>query len=266
MEKGINYFPLEVHLNDKVGLIEAEFGLNGFAVVVKLYQKIYGSLGYYCEWNEEVALLFSKSINMGGNVVSEIIKQCLNRDIFDKTLFDKYGILTSKGIQERYFEIVKRRKNVEVVHEYLLVKIDQKYKIVYKNKENVYKNEKDVNISKQSKVKESKVKESKRKYGEYKHVLLTDKEIKSLKSKLGEDMLKTCVIFLDEYIEMKGYKAKSHNLAIQKWVVDAVKEEMIRKEKISKHYGVNNKKETIQSDIDYEYYNEEDIEKMMSEN
>ena len=41
---------------------------------------------------------------------------------------------------------------------------------------------------------------------------------------------------------------------------------MIRKEKISKHYGVNNKKETIQSDIDYEYYNEEDIEKMMSEN
>lgn len=30
--------------------------------------------------------------------------------------------------------------------------------------------------------------------------------------------------YLDEYIEMKGYKAKSHYLAIKNWVVDAVKQ------------------------------------------
>ena len=32
------------------------------------------------------------------------------------------------------------------------------------------------------------------------------------------------VDFLDAYIEEKGYKSKSHNLAIRRWVMDAVKE------------------------------------------
>ena len=43
MKSGIDYFPLDVTLNDKFELIEAEFGLIGFAVVIKLLQKIYGS-------------------------------------------------------------------------------------------------------------------------------------------------------------------------------------------------------------------------------
>ena len=45
MNNGINYFPLNVHLDDKFELIEAEFGLKGFAIVVKLFQKIYGQQG-----------------------------------------------------------------------------------------------------------------------------------------------------------------------------------------------------------------------------
>ena len=39
MANGIPYFPLDVHLEDNIALIEAEFGLTGFAVIVKLYQK-----------------------------------------------------------------------------------------------------------------------------------------------------------------------------------------------------------------------------------
>ncbi len=64
-------------------------------------------------------------------------------------------------------------------------------------------------------------KESKSKYGEYKHVLLTDKELQSLKSDYINYL--DLINYLDEYIEMKGYKAKSHYLCIKKWVVDAVK-------------------------------------------
>lgn len=64
-------------------------------------------------------------------------------------------------------------------------------------------------------------KASKHKYGEYKHVLLKDEELQALKRDYAnwEELIK----YLDEYIEMKGYKAKSHYLAIKKWVVDAVK-------------------------------------------
>jgi len=63
-------------------------------------------------------------------------------------------------------------------------------------------------------------KDIKHKYGEYKNVLLTDNELDKLKNKYNnwEELIK----YLDEYIEMKGYKAKSHYLCIIKWVTDAV--------------------------------------------
>lgn len=61
----------------------------------------------------------------------------------------------------------------------------------------------------------------KHKYGEYKHVLLKDEELQALKRDYSN--WKELIIYLDEYIEMKGYKAKSHYLAIRKWVTEAVK-------------------------------------------
>lgn len=159
MNNGINYFPLNVHLDDKFELIEAEFGLKGFAIVVKLFQKIYGQQGYYCEWTEDVALLFGKNVGLGGDAVSEIVRAAIKRGIFDSELYDKYQILTSRGIQERYFEAVSRRKEVEVKKEYLLIKVDQIYKNVRILNENVNISSKNVNISEQKKVEESKVKE-----------------------------------------------------------------------------------------------------------
>lgn len=127
---GIPWFPFDVHLDDKFELIEAEYGLTGFAVVVKLLQKIYGGQGYYCEFTKDVALLFSRNIGVGYNVVSEIVSASIRRGIFDKDIYEKYGVLTSKGIQTRYFEAVNRRINIEVKKEYLLVQVDQKYKNV----------------------------------------------------------------------------------------------------------------------------------------
>lgn len=67
-------------------------------------------------------------------------------------------------------------------------------------------------------------KEKKNIYGAYKHVRLKSSEREELVGSYGEEMTDKCITFLDEYIEMKGYKAKSHYLCIKKWVVDAVKE------------------------------------------
>ena len=66
-------------------------------------------------------------------------------------------------------------------------------------------------------------KANKHKHGKYKNVLLKDEELQKLKDEYSnwEELIK----YLDEYIEMKGYKAKSHYLCIKKWVVDAVKKQ-----------------------------------------
>ncbi len=156
LKNGIDYFPLDTVLDTKFDLIEAEFGLTGFAIVVKLFQKIYGEQGYYCEWTDEVALLFSHKVG-GGNAVSEIVKASVKRGIFDKNLYDKYSILTSKGIQERYFEAVNRRTQINVISEYLLVSDTVFGENVSKNRVNVDKNSKNAYKNPQSKEKESKV-------------------------------------------------------------------------------------------------------------
>lgn len=163
-KSGLDYFPLACHFDDNIELIEAEFGLQGLAIIVKLYQKIYGELGYYCEWNDEVALLFSRKacgLSEGGNVVSEVVKAAVKRGIFDEEIFSKYGILTSAGIQKRYFEAAKRRNEIEVEKSYLLLSADNIPNNVNIISKNVCRNEKNVYRNQQRKVKESRVEESK---------------------------------------------------------------------------------------------------------
>ena len=59
----------------------------------------------------------------------------------------------------------------------------------------------------------------KHKYGEYQHVLLTDKEHTHLVELYGSS-LDEHIKILDEYIETSGKKYKNHSLVLQKWVHD----------------------------------------------
>ena len=59
----------------------------------------------------------------------------------------------------------------------------------------------------------------KHKYGEYQHVLLTDKEHTHLVELYGSS-LDEHIKILDEYIETSGKSYKNHSLVLQKWVHD----------------------------------------------
>ena len=89
----------------------------------------------------------------------------------------------------------------------------------------------------------------KRVCGAYKHVRLTDGEREELVKDLGDDMTEKAIAFLDEYIEMKGYKAKSHYLCIRKWVVDAVNEHRV---KVDKPKGANKFNNFTQRNYDFD--------------
>jgi len=194
MKNGIPYFPLDCQLDEKFELIEAEFGLQGFSVVVKLLQRIYGGEGYYCEWTDEVALLFSKRVGLGVNVVSEIVNASVKRGIFTDSLFGKHGILTSKGIQTRYFEAVSRRKSVEVKNQYLLFPADHLPKNVYILRENVDISSKNADISKQRKEEKRKGKETKLNQSEEKLCRVFNAYEQTIKGLSAEDRAKLTVL------------------------------------------------------------------------
>lgn len=162
---GLDYFPLDVDIDqdDKIQLVEALHGTAGFAVVIKLLMRIYKE-GYYYDWTEMEQLLFSRRVNVDINVLNDIVNDCIKYGLFDQKLYEKYKILTSHGIQERYFEASKRRKNITVVNQYMLIN-ESKIVNANINRVNVDINGEVVEgndaESTQSKVKESKEEESK---------------------------------------------------------------------------------------------------------
>ena len=158
---GLDYFPLDVDIfeDEKISAISGEFGIKGEITVIKLLCAIYRN-GYFILWND--LLKFKLLRNLPG-ISSELIESIVNRlvlwEFFDKALFDSVKVLTSKGIQRRYFEASKRRKT-EGELPYLLINvcnnrfyndINASKNTIKERKEkesnNTFSNEKDITIS-----------------------------------------------------------------------------------------------------------------------
>jgi hypothetical protein len=226
-------------MDDEIKLIDAKFGVAGFGVLVKVWQIIYDH-GYYALWTERELLLYKSRINADINFINDVINECLQWGIFSKEMYNKFSVLTSKGIQKRFFEATCRRQTVAITSEVLLMPIPDNYKpslialpIVYVNRniKNADINPKNTDSGTQSKVKESKVKESKvknipapDKINFADDVFLTQKEHDTLVAKYGEEAVKWMITKLDNSKGAKGYKYKSDYRAILTWVVDAYME------------------------------------------
>lgn len=125
---GLDYFELDCHMDEKVRLIQAEYGLKGFAVFVKLLQEIYGGHGYYCEWTQDRELLFASENGLNGGslqLLRDIVSACIRRNIFSERLYEEYGVLASAGIQKQYLKATVKREVVELKKEYLLIFIPE---------------------------------------------------------------------------------------------------------------------------------------------
>lgn len=64
-----------------------------------------------------------------------------------------------------------------------------------------------------------------KKYGEYKHVFLTEEEYERFVNDFGLPDAREAIKLLDEYIELKGAKYKNHNLALRKWPIKQIRED-----------------------------------------
>lgn len=161
MKFGLEYFPFDVDFFDdeKIQFISARFGLKGEIITVKLLTRIYRN-GYFIEWNNDTCLLLAKNCGDGinGNLINDIVEELVKRDFFDKIIFNSFKILTSNGIQKRFFEIAKRRKEITVIEEYLVPGFEKLHyaNILKKNVNNPVKNVDIEGTSKGSKVKEVK--------------------------------------------------------------------------------------------------------------
>lgn len=120
-KQGIDYFPMDVVFDDKILLYLAEKEAFGLAVLVTAWQLIYRDEGYYALNGDDFCLGIKMRIAGDLSAIQECIQACVRRNVFDQGLHARHHILTSRGIQRRYFEAVRKRKAVECVTGYLLV-------------------------------------------------------------------------------------------------------------------------------------------------
>lgn len=109
---------------DALTIIENEFGLKGFAIFIKLWQKICGSSEGYCiKWNDRVCALFASELHVGKTLVLEIVNRLISEGLFDKDLYERFSILTSDYIQSNWYDVKKRSYKIEET--YRLIEVTQ---------------------------------------------------------------------------------------------------------------------------------------------
>lgn len=117
----LDFFPFDIDFFDdeKIVSIFSEFGSKGELVVVKLLCEVYRN-GYFLEWKETVRIkLVQKMSGVSEGLLDQIVRRLVKWGFFDKTLFDTAKVLTSRGIQSRYFSSYSRRSKAGLP--YLLI-------------------------------------------------------------------------------------------------------------------------------------------------
>jgi len=112
-KKGLRYFSFDVGFfgDRKIKLLRGEHGADGIEVYQRLLCKIYNDNGYYFVWNDEEDFeLLADETGYSIEKVRLIFTTLLRRSLFDNTLFERGNVLSSSGIQRRYFEAVKETK------------------------------------------------------------------------------------------------------------------------------------------------------------
>lgn len=108
---GLEYFPLDCQMDDKVEMLEAEHGLVGFAVYLKLLQHIYQTenaeldMSIVFRWKT-----LGKQLEMTVETLQAHVETMFAVGLFDRQAFTDRQVLTSNGIQKRRVKVAGLRE------------------------------------------------------------------------------------------------------------------------------------------------------------
>ena len=193
---GLDYFPLDVFLGGSVEYISCLYGAIGVQVIISLWRRIYAHSYYYryderaaivCakEFGEQLSLCFPKKNKESWEIFDEIVKKAVEFGVFDREMFEKHSILTSKSIQKTYLEAKRKSSAAKIDPRFALIDescaVSAEETAVF-GAETTAKPE----IMPQSKVKQSKEKQSKEKQSKEEESKEEESKEKESKEKQAE--------------------------------------------------------------------------------
>jgi DNA replication protein DnaD len=138
-KQSLEYFSLDTTFDTSGRLLLARFKNSGLGIWVRILQALYREEGYFMAWDEESALLLAEELSEDVKTLNQLVSFCVDKGIFNNMMYEKYGILTSRRIQENFYHVSKRRKDVRVRADFVIFKPLLKFcqHNVSNNKENV---------------------------------------------------------------------------------------------------------------------------------
>ena len=143
--QSLKFFPRESKLTTQEQLFMSDFNifnekraanqkLEAFAVYTLLRMKMSDDddAGYFLNYNKDLLNLLASTLGTDNRFLERVVKRSLERGLFDKVMYEKYKILTSPDIQDKYFFGKQRCTNIRVVKEYLYSFVYEKYEFVNK--------------------------------------------------------------------------------------------------------------------------------------
>ena len=85
---------------------------NAFFVFDYLFREIFGNEGYYVRHTDDLVGDTADFCYLDESFVQDVIRKCIDLDLFDKRQFEQNRILTSRAIQNKYRDIFIAMKRV----------------------------------------------------------------------------------------------------------------------------------------------------------
>lgn len=143
LKKGLDFFYFDVTFYDdiKIRKLIRYHGAQAVVVYQLILVRIYNE-GYYLNWDDDISFIIAEVAHLEDVYVNTVINYCIEIGLFDKALFEQSKILTSQGIQNRFFDfcVVSKRK-VSADSPYLLIDLSQKAVKLSKLRNNSEKND-----------------------------------------------------------------------------------------------------------------------------
>lgn len=224
-KEGLDYFPHDTYAayDDKIQMLRAVHGNNGYAFYFLLLERIYRSTRQEIDISKtETRQLLAKSVEITVQEFEQILKTALEFGCFDKQKFAEEGLLTSDGIKKRASIVLEKRKNMRNSYQRS------------KNKDSAGEKEAETGPENpQSKGKESTEKEREGKESTEKqkthfreNVSLTPTEHETLVAKHGEEVTEAMLDILQNYKASTGKTYKSDYHTIYTWVYKRYQEDL----------------------------------------
>lgn len=123
---GIDFAGWDVSMFDndpKIDKLLCSQGWTGFSIYFWLCMKAYGTEGYFYRWCYDDCASTARKMGSGISAlaVQETVDYCLQISLFDKGRFVKWKILTSRGIQRRYWYVLQKRRVKKVYREFWML-------------------------------------------------------------------------------------------------------------------------------------------------